>query len=156
MKSYCKYCLAVVLLFLFCSCSDKNKKGNVELGSYHLVVLSHTENGELLDYMVFNDLSGISLIRVLPKKGHTDIYVTLYGSKQHELLQKDMTIYSKVAEGYKGNVEVSIQDGIAVAVMGNGFKTPNPITDAAIEAVINAISKGLTESEGNDSFEVIK
>lgn len=146
----------LTLLILVTSCSERPLDTMPELSSAGLVVVSHTAHGELIDFLVLDDLGEVEMIRVTPKQESIEVHVTLYGRNRHKELQRDVSVFSMVAEGYKGCVEVSVQNGMAVGSFGNGINTPSPVSEEALRTVCDGIAQRVLDSGSNTTIHIIK
>lgn len=112
-----------------------------ELDRAGLVVISHTERGDLIDFVVLKNLKDVAQLSVTPEKLGPKILVTLFGVLRAPELRKDISVGTSLPEGI-GVVQIGIKDGLASGMFGNSVHTPSPISDKTLKSVSEQIAKG--------------
>jgi hypothetical protein len=138
------------------SCNDRDTEEFLELSQKELVVVVHTPNGELIDYLVVEELEGIEKIEVVPEIPATEVQVTVFGKKRSPEMRKNFSIATEIAVGYRGRIDVHVDDGEAVGMFGNGMDTPSPITGDTLRFISDEIARGGVESRRTDTIKIVK
>ncbi len=148
--------LAIPVLLVLGSCTDRDPEEFLELNQKELVVVVHTPNGKLIDYLVVDELAGIEKIEVVPEIPATEVQVTVFGKKRSAEMRKDFSIATEIAEGYRGRIDVHIDDGEAIGMYGNGIDTPSPLTGDTLRFISDEIARGGVESRRTDTIKIVK
>ncbi|MDL5050741.1 hypothetical protein QQ054_32595 [Oscillatoria amoena NRMC-F 0135] len=147
-------CLILIALFFATSCSDRSTGDFPELGRAELVVISHTTTGDLIDFAVLENLRDVVGIQVTPEKPNTEIQVTLFGEMRAPDLQKNISVSTQIAEGYRGVIDVYIENGFAVGLFGNSVQTPSPVSGKTLRSVSQQIVKGAHNSRQGGTIQI--
>ncbi len=113
-----------------------------------LLVIHHDRDGSLIHYLAPDEITDEMLIRVKPTKDDQDLYVTVLGMKRHDLLKRSFTISSKVGDGFLGQIDVIIENGLAISINGNGFDTPALVSHETLKFIDDRLAGGKSSSEG--------
>lgn len=129
-------------LLLVTACSSKKGNSHPALMAEPLVVIAHDGKGKLKDFKVIKDLENIRSITVTPPGGGQEIYVTVLGTKRHQLFQGDSCVGTRDAADARGTIEVVIENGLATSAKGDNTLSPSPLTKEALDAVVAKLADG--------------
>ncbi|MEI7901749.1 MAG: hypothetical protein WCK89_15965 [bacterium] len=132
----------LVCLMLLAGCRERDMGSYAQIRKAPLVVVAHDSRGGLKDFRVIKNTEPIQRITIRPSGDDKEVYVTVFGTKRHETLQKDMYVGTEVADGYLGKIAIDMQDGIAVQIKGNSFGTPSPVSKTALELIARDFKTG--------------
>lgn len=142
--------LFAVLACTLVSCERSKKEKYVELYIKPLVVISHTEKGELVDFKVVRDVESVFAIEIYPEEGEGKaVYVTVYGQEAGNVRAEDMA--------YGGLefpcVRLLMKEGKADMLMGDGYGV-STLSEEALEEVNRRLAGGETSYKQDSSIKV--
>ena len=150
--------ITLILSFIVClaSCKDSASYSAYNAVRHDLLIIHHDKDGNLIDYAVYDDLSNIAQIRVQPHGDSRFVYVTVFGTKIHNELKRYYSVSSEVKEGFKGCIDVNIDNGIAIQVIGNTVHFDKIVDTKLIEEVELKIESGKSSMLIPSTITVIK
>ncbi|MGJ8655813.1 MAG: hypothetical protein ACSHX6_05120 [Akkermansiaceae bacterium] len=139
-----KILCALLALFVIglASCSERDESKYSSIASCDLVIILHTVEGDLIDYLAVEKLAYQKEYEAVYPGYTGEFLVSVYGVKIPAELKKDWAVPTQNAQGYMGKITVELRDGKLSSIMGNGIRSPSPITKATLEKVNSAIASG--------------
>ena len=119
-----------------------------EIEKIQLLVIHHRKNGELISYLALEKVPANLRAFIEPADGSQEIFVTVLGTKRHDLLKRSFSISSQTGEDSHGKVTVIVENGLAVSIDGNGFHSPALVSIDSLEMIEQALADGNMGSEG--------
>ena len=119
-----------------------------EIEKIQLLVIHHRKNGDLISYLALEKVPANLRAFIEPADGSQEIFVTVLGTKRHDLLKRSFSISSQTGEDSRGKVTVIVENGLAVSIDGNGFHSPALVSIDSLEMIEQALVDGNMGSEG--------
>lgn len=119
-----------------------------EIEKIQLLVIHHRKNGDLISYLALEKVPANLRAFIEPADGSQEIFVTVLGTKRHDLLKRSFSISSQTGEDSHGKVTVIVENGLAVSIDGNGFHSPALVSIDSLEMIEQALADGNMGSEG--------
>jgi hypothetical protein len=119
-----------------------------EIEKIQLLVIHHRKNGDLISYLALEKVPANLRAFIEPADGSQEIFVTVLGTKRHDLLKRSFSISSQTGEDSHGKVTVIVENGLAVSIDGNGFHSPALVSIDSLEMIEQALVDGNMGSEG--------
>ena len=119
-----------------------------EIEKIQLLVIHHRKNGDLISYIALEKVPANLRAFIEPADGSQEIFVTVLGTKRHDLLKRSFSISSQTGEDSHGKVTVIVENGLAVSIDGNGFHSPALVSIDSLEMIEQALVDGNMGSEG--------
>lgn len=148
-----KMSVALLLLaFLSFGCSNE-EDGLVqeapfpEIEKIQLLVIHHRKNGDLISYLALEKVPANLRAFVEPADGSQELFVTVLGTKRHNLLKRSFSISSQIGEDSHRKVTVIVENGLAVSIDGNGFHSPALVSIDSLEMIEQALVEKNMRSE---------
>jgi hypothetical protein len=119
-----------------------------EIEKIQLLVIHHRKNGDLISYLALEKVPANLRAFIEPADGSQEIFVTVLGTKRHDLLKRSFSISSQTGEDSHGKVTVIVENGLAVSIDGNGFHSPALVSIDSLAMIEQALADGNMGSEG--------
>lgn len=119
-----------------------------EIEKIQLLVIHHRKNGDLISYIALEKVPANLRAFIEPADGSQEIFVTVLGTKRHDLLKRSFSISSQTGEDSHGKVTVIVENGLAVSIDGNGFHSPALVSIDSLAMIEQALADGNMGSEG--------
>ena len=119
-----------------------------EIEKIQLLVIHHRKNGDLISYLALEKVPANLRAFIEPADGSQEIFVTVLGTKRHDLLKRSFSISSQTGEDSREKVTVIVENGLAVSIDGNGFHSPALVSIDSLEMIEQALVDGNMGSEG--------
>ena len=119
-----------------------------EIEKIQLLVIHHRKNGDLISYLALEKVPANLRAFIEPADGSQEIFVTVLGTKRHDLMKRSFSISSQTGEDSHGKVTVIVENGLAVSIDGNGFHSPALVSIDSLEMIEQALVDGNMGSEG--------
>ena len=125
-----------------------------EIEKIQLLVIHHRKNGDLISYLALEKVPANLRAFVEPTDGNQELFVTVLGTKRHDLLKRSFSISSQIGENSHGKVTVIVEKGLAVSIDGNGFHSPALVSIDSLEMIEQALAQGNMGSEGPSTITI--
>ncbi len=119
-----------------------------------LLVIHHRKNGDLISYLALQKVPAKQRILVEPAAENQELFVTVLGTKRHDLLKRSFSISSQIGGSYHGKVTVIIENGLAVSIDGNGFHSPALVSIESLEIIEQALGERNMASKGGSTIRI--
>ena len=147
----------VALLSFGCSSEEDDRVEEApfpEIEKIHLLVIHHRKNGDLISYRALEKVPANLRAFVEPADGSQELFVTVLGTKRHDLLKRSFSISSQIGEDSHGKVTVFVEKGLAVSIDGNGFHSPALVSIDSLEMIEQALAQGNMGLEGPSTITI--
>ena len=141
----------VVLLSFGCSSEEDDLVEEApfpEIEKIQLLVIHHRKNGDLISYRALEKVPANLRAFVEPADVSQELFVTVLGTKRHDLLKRSFSISSQIGENSHGKITVIVENGLAVSIDGNGFHSPALVSIDSLDMIEQALAQGNMGSEG--------
>lgn len=125
-----------------------------EIEKIQLLVINHRKNGDLISYLALEKVPANLRAFVEPTDGNQELFVTVLGTKRHDLLKRSFSISSQIGENSHGKVTVIVEKGLAVSIDGNGFHSPALVSIDSLEMIEQALAQGNMGLEGPSTITI--
>lgn len=125
-----------------------------EIEKIQLLVIHHRKNGDLISYLALEKVPANLRAFVEPADVSQELFVTVLGTKRHDLLKRSFSISSQIGEDSHGKVTVIVENGLAVSIDGNGFHSPALVSIDSLEMIEQALAQGNMGSEGPSTITI--
>lgn len=125
-----------------------------EIEKIQLLVIHHRKNGDLISYLALEKVPANLRAFVEPTDGNQELFVTVLGTKRHDLLKRSFSISSQIGENSHGKVTVIVEKGLAVSIDGNGFHSPALVSIDSLEMIEQALAQGNMGLEGPSTITI--
>lgn len=119
-----------------------------------LLVIHHKKNGDLISYLALQKVPANLQVIVEPAEDNQELFVTVLGTRRHDLLKRSFSISSQVGEGSHGKVTVIVEDSLAVSIDGNGFHSPALVSVNSLEEIEQALAEENMAPKGPSTIRV--
>ena len=147
----------VVLLSFGCSSEEDDLVEEApfpEIEKIQLLVIHHRKNGDLISYLALEKVPANLRAFVEPTDGNQELFVTVLGTKRHDLLKRSFSISSQIGENSHGKVTVIVEKGLAVSIDGNGFHSPALVSIDSLDMIEQALAQGNMGLEGPSTITI--
>ncbi len=147
----------VALLSFGCSSEEDDRVEEApfpEIEKIQLLVIHHRKNGDLISYRALEKVPANLRAFVEPADGSQELFVTVLGTKRHDLLKRSFSISSQIGEDSHGKVTVFVEKGLAVSIDGNGFHSPALVSIDSLEMIEQALAQGNMGLEGPSTITI--
>lgn len=147
----------VVLLSFGCSSEEDDLVEEApfpEIEKIQLLVIHHRKNGDLISYLALEKVPANLRAFVEPTDGNQELFVTVLGTKRHDLLKRSFSISSQIGENSHGKITVIVENGLAVSIDGNGFHSPALVSIDSLEMIEQALAQGNMGLEGPSTITI--
>lgn len=125
-----------------------------EIEKIQLLVIHHRKNGDLISYLALEKVPANLRAFVEPTDGNQELFVTVLGTKRHDLLKRSFSISSQIGENSHGKITVIVENGLAVSIDGNGFHSPALVSIDSLEMIEQALAQGNMGLEGPSTITI--
>ncbi|MCH1421030.1 MAG: hypothetical protein L7W40_12060 [Akkermansiaceae bacterium] len=147
----------VVLLSFGCSSEEDDLVEEApfpEIEKIQLLVIHHRKNGDLISYLALEKVPANLRAFVEPTDGNQELFVTVLGTKRHDLLKRSFSISSQIGENSHGKITVIVENGLAVSIDGNGFHSPALVSIDSLDMIEQALAQGNMGLEGPSTITI--
>ena len=125
-----------------------------EIEKIQLLVIHHRKNGDLISYLALEKVPANLRAFVEPTDGNQELFVTVLGTKRHDLLKRSFSISSQIGENSHGKITVIVENGLAVSIDGNGFHSPALVSIDSLDIIEQALAQGNMGLEGPSTITI--
>lgn len=125
-----------------------------EIEKIQLLVIHHRKNGDLISYLALEKVPANLRAFVEPTDGNQELFVTVLGTKRHDLLKRSFSISSQIGENSHGKITVIVENGLAVSIDGNGFHSPALVSIDSLDMIEQALAQGNMGLEGPSTITI--
>ena len=117
-------------------------------------MIHHRKNGDLISYLALEKVPANLRAFVEPTDGNQELFVTVLGTKRHDLLKRSFSISSQIGENSHGKITVIVENGLAVSIDGNGFHSPALVSIDSLDMIEQALAQGNMGLEGPSTITI--
>ena len=117
-------------------------------------MIHHRKNGDLISYLALEKVPANLRAFVEPTDGNQELFVTVLGTKRHDMLKRSFSISSQIGENSHGKITVIVENGLAVSIDGNGFHSPALVSIDSLDMIEQALAQGNMGLEGPSTITI--